>query len=93
MLLHEAQFVAEHPLHADDEVDGLLFICPELSPMEDDLVTKPHFDIILERSVPEHEGHFGISCPITSVSKLFPHSLHLNSNIGIFFPAFVYVNF
>ncbi len=45
----------------------------------EDFETKPHFEIIFERSLLEHEGHLGISWLSTSVSKLFPHSLHLNS--------------
>ena len=75
-----AQLVAEHPLHADDEEDKApeAPVCAESPPMEA-FVTKPHFDIIFKRSVLEHDGHSGVSLPSTSVSKLFPHLLHLNS--------------
>lgn len=84
-----AQLVAEHPLHPDDELE--VFVSAEALDMED-FVTKPHFEIIFARSVLEHDGHLGVSFPRTSFSKLFPHSLHLNSYIGIFFPElFFYV--
>ena len=72
-----AQLVAEHPLHADDEVVEAP-VCAKSPPLEA-FVTKPHFEIIFKRSVLEHDGHSGVSFPSTSVSKLFPHLLHLNS--------------
>ena len=72
-----AQLVAEHPLHAEDE-EAEAPVCAESPPIEA-FVTKPHFEIIFKRLLLEQDGHFGVSLPSTSVSKLFPHSLHLNS--------------
>jgi hypothetical protein len=80
LLPQDAQLVAEQPLH-DDEEDAETPASPVPAPLP--LVTKPHRDMSLDRSVPLQEGHWGTSLPRTRSSKVLLQVLQVYSNSGM----------
>jgi len=70
--VHEEQLAAEQLPQEEEKLldDGAFW--PELS-WPERLLTKPHCDNSLVRSLPWQEGQEAVSAPRTRVSKLFWH--------------------
>jgi len=76
----EEQLEDEQLPHPDEPAEDFTWVSPE---DPDDFEINPQADINLDRSLLSQEGHSGIELPITRVSKLALHALHLYSYIGM----------
>ena len=73
---HEEQLVDEQLPHPDAPAADLVVVSPD---GPDDLDTNPKADIRRAKSWLSQDGHSGFVLPMTRVSKLLPHALHLYS--------------